>query len=138
MKGILVISHGDMAKGMIQSSTLFFGKDVTQLDYVCFQEADNILDLQEEIGKKIKQLDTGEGVLILADLFAGTPAHKTSLFLRENVQVICGMNFPMFLELLAMRLANATIKVEELLQTGKDGIQLWDPSSNQETPEFFD
>ena len=97
MKGIILLSHGDMAKGMLQSSSIFFGTDLPQVVALDFQMTDDSDEFEEKIASAIKQVDAGQGVIILTDLFAGTPAHKTTKFVKEGkVDVICGMNLPLF------------------------------------------
>lgn len=138
MIGILLISHGDMARGMAHSATMFFGDNIEQLDSLGFQQEDNLIDFEAELGRKIQQLDTGDGVIVLADLFAGTPAHKTTSFLSENVKVICGMNFPMLLELLSLRTMEPAPDWETLMQVGRDGIRFWEiPESTASSDDFY-
>lgn len=137
MIGILLISHGDMARGMAQSATMFYGDHIEQLEPLSFRQDDNLNDFEAEIGRKIKQLDTGEGVIVLTDLFAGTPAHKTTAFLSENVKVICGMNFPMLLELLGLRTMEPTPDWEALMQVGRDGIRFWELPKNSPSDDDF-
>ena len=74
MKGILLLSHGDMAKGMLQSSSIFFGENLPQVQALGYQMTDDSEAFEERIGKAIAELDSGDGVLVLTDLFAGTPA----------------------------------------------------------------
>lgn len=137
MKGILLLSHGNMAKGMLQSSSLFFGENYEQIQALDFQMTDNIIDFEEKIGKAIEELDTGDGVIVLTDLFAGTPAHKTTAFIREGVNVICGMNLPLFLELLGSRLTGTEIDIEALMEIGRQGICSWNPNKASSNDDFF-
>ena len=70
MKGILLLSHGDMAKGMLQSSSIFFGENLPQVQALGYQMTDDSEAFEEMIGKAIAELDSGDGVLVLTDLFA--------------------------------------------------------------------
>ena len=125
MKGIILLSHGDMAKGMLQSSSIFFGTDLPQVVALDFQMTDDSDEFEEKIASAIKQVDAGQGVIILTDLFAGTPAHKTTKFVKEGkVDVICGMNLPLFLELLASR--EDDIDIDELIQKSREAIKKWE------------
>ncbi len=138
MKGILLLSHGNMAHGMLQSSSLFFGENYEQIQALDFQIDGDVTEFEMQIGKAIEALDSGEGVLVLTDLFAGTPAHKTTAFLREGVDVICGMNFPMFLELLGLRMSGCEIDIEALMETGRNGICRWAPEPSAMSNDLFD
>ena len=89
-----------------------------------YQMTDDSEAFEERIGKAIAELDSGDGVLVLTDLFAGTPAHKTTRYLKPGqVDVICGVNLPLFLELLGLREAGG-LDLNTLMQTGKR----WNPA----------
>ena len=126
MKGILLLSHGDMAQGMLQASSIFFGENLPQVQALGYQMTDDSEAFEEQIGQAVLKLDSGEGVLILTDLFAGTPAHKTTRYL----------NLPLFLELLGLR-ESGDLDLKALMQTGKDGIRLWEVIQPQTDEEFF-
>lgn len=137
MKGILLLSHGDMAQGMLQASSIFFGENLPQVQALGYQMTDDSEAFEEQIGQAVAKLDSGEGVLILTDLFAGTPAHKTTQYLKPGqVDVICGVNLPLFLELLGLR-ESGDLDLKALMQTGKDGIRLWEVIQPQTDEEFF-
>ncbi|MGN1399376.1 MAG: PTS sugar transporter subunit IIA [Erysipelotrichaceae bacterium] len=125
MKGILLLSHGNMAKGMLQSSSVFFGEELQQVAALDFQITDDADLFEQKIGEAIVSVDSGEGVVVLTDLFAGTPAHKTTGYVSEGVvDVICGMNLPLFLELLNAR-ENEAVDINELIDVAKKSICQW-------------
>jgi len=121
MIGIVLISHGNMAVGMMDSAKLFFGDEIEQLTYVSLKMEDNPDDFQASLAKAIDEVDSGEGVIVLADLMGGTPGNRAAYLLNEKVQVITGMNLTLFLELLGRRLSGA-VDIDELMQIGRDGI----------------
>ena len=125
MVGILLLSHGRMAEGMIDSCKLFFGDDIPQLRAVCLHVGDTPEEYDEQIKKAIEEVDDGHGVIALVDLFGGTPSNRCSLLLNDNLQVITGMNLPVLLELLNMRIFAddlTNIKIQTLLDASKDGV----------------
>ncbi|MDF2675466.1 MAG: mannose transporter subunit [Clostridiales bacterium] len=121
MKGILVISHGDMAKGMVHSASLFFGSDIEQLQYVCLQAEDNPDEFRESVEKAVAEIDTGEGVVILADLFGGTPCNQAIKVLNEKIDLISGANFMLLLDILGKRLYG-DVEPGSLIEAGRQGI----------------
>lgn len=136
MKGILLLSHGDMAKAMLQSSSIFFGDDIKQVEALDFQMTDDCDLFEEKIGKCIERIDDGDGVIILTDLYAGTPAHKTTKYLSDGkVDVICGMNLPLFIELINKR-EIGEIDIDELVEIGQQSILPW-RIINKTDDEFF-
>lgn len=120
MKGIVLVSHGDMAKGMAQSATLFFGENIEQLTYCCLQASDNPENFNEVIKEAINKVDTGDGVVIMADLFGGTPCNQSITLLNDSIELIAGMNFAMLLEVLATRFNE--INIDSLVSTGQTGV----------------
>ncbi len=138
MKGILLLSHGDMAKGMLQSSSIFFGENLPQVEALDFQITDDSDEFEKKIVEAIKRVDDGDGVIVLCDLFAGTPAHKTTKYVKQGkVDVICGMNLPLFMELLSSRETN-DVDLNYLMDVAKGAIKPWQVvlSSNSDA-DFF-
>ncbi len=125
MIGILLMSHGKMAEGMLDSSKLFFGEDIPQVKALCLEPSDNPEDFDERIREAVAEIDDGAGVIAMCDLLGGTPCNRSAFVLNDRLQVITGMNFTMLLELLGKRLAAEDINdidINELMETGKQGI----------------
>ncbi len=103
MVGILLVSHGMMAEGMMDSISMFFGNNIPQLDYMRLYMDSNADEFGIEMGKKVADLDTGDGVVIFADLFGGTPCNQALRLVSDKVHLIAGMNLPMVMEFLGTR-----------------------------------
>ena len=71
--------------------------------------------------RAIEKVDTGEGAVILADLFGGTPCNQAARLLDDRTDLISGMNFPVLLELLTARMAGE-IDVAALVESARSGI----------------
>lgn len=76
MLGVLLVSHGNMAEGMIDSVKMFFGPDLEQIDFLSLKLDMAIDDFKEALTMKLSSLDQGDGVVILTDLLGGTPANQ--------------------------------------------------------------
>jgi PTS system mannose-specific IIA component len=99
MIGVLVTTHGNLGNELIKSSELIRGP-LNGVIHISTDQAKGVEDLKKEIGTAIKKLDKGKGVLILTDLFGGTPSNISLSFLKEGkVEVITGVNLPMMLKL---------------------------------------
>lgn len=118
MKGILLISHGRMAEGMMDTISLFFG-NLEQTDYICLKKEDNPSDFKDAMEKKIQALDTGDGVLVLADMLGGTPCNQSAYFIQNSATVITGLNLPMLLTVMAAR---ENIDFDQVMNEGRTGI----------------
>ena len=67
MKGILLISHGPLAVGMLKTAEIFFGENIPQMKAVVLNTQDDPEDFRGRLQEAVKEVDTGEGVLVFAD-----------------------------------------------------------------------
>lgn len=115
-----------MAEGMVDAAHMFFGDDLPGVEALCFMSSDNPEDFDEKLKGAIERVNTGDGVIVFADLMGGTPANRSAYLLKDDVQVITGANMTMMLELLGTRLTEGTKVskelVEQLIETGKTGV----------------
>ena len=103
MIGVLITAHGNLGGELLKAVELIKGniKGVLQLS---MDQTKGVEELKKEIGSAIKKLDQGQGVLILTDLFGGTPSNIALSFLKPGkVEVVTGVNLPMLLKLSDMR-----------------------------------
>ena len=99
MIGVLITTHGNLGNELIKAAELIKGP-LTGVLHISTDESKGVEDLKKEIGNAIKKLDKGKGVLILTDLFGGTPSNISLSFLKEGkVEVVTGVNLPMMMKL---------------------------------------
>ncbi len=99
MIGVLITTHGNLGSELIKAAELIRGS-LKGIIHVSIDQTKGVEDLKKEISTAIKKLDQGRGVLILTDLFGGTPSNISLSFLKEGkVEVITGVNLPMLLKL---------------------------------------
>ena len=99
MIGVLITTHGNLGNELIKAAESIKGKLIDVM-YVCIEQTKGVEDLKKEISNAIKKLDKGKGVLILTDLFGGTPSNISLSFIKEGkVEVLTGVNLPMILKL---------------------------------------
>ena len=95
MVGLLIISHCDLGRELLNAAELILGK-LDNVDTVCVSSTAKSEELLTAISTKIKALDKGHGVLILTDMFGGTPSNLSLSFLQDGkVEVLTGVNLPM-------------------------------------------
>lgn len=114
MVGILIISHGSLAAGFEDAASMIMGKQ-HYLSTIGLKTNEGPKDLKVKMKDEIKKLDQGEGVLVLADLFGGTPANAAVYLLNmeEKVEVVTGVNLPVLLELLNLRTSQSLNELVE-------------------------
>ena len=125
MIGILLMSHGKMADGLLDTTKLFFGDDISNIKAICLENGDDPELFDERIIEGAKEIDDGSGVIALCDLLGGTPSNRSMFCLNDRLQVITGMNLPMLLELLGERLSTSDIKdvdIARIIDVGRTGI----------------
>jgi mannose PTS system EIIA component len=99
MIGVLITTHGNLGNELIKAAEMIRGP-ISGLLHVSIDQAKGVEDLKKEIGNAIKKLDKGKGVLILTDLFGGTPSNISLSFMKDGkVEVVTGVNLPMLIKL---------------------------------------
>lgn len=91
-----------MAEGVLSSASMLVPQ-LEQVDFLALWPQDNPDDFQAKLGMKIGELDTGDGVFLLADLLGGTPSNRAMYFVGDRVRVLTGLSLPMLCSLLFMR-----------------------------------
>lgn len=103
MIGLVVITHGSLATGLESAATLLTGKP-EHLSCAELHLGDNPLEFKATVERAIAEVDDGDGILVLADIFGGTPSNTVSqLFEREDIRAIAGVNLPMLIQAIFLR-----------------------------------
>ena len=82
MIGIVLISHGAFAQGLLNAASMLYGSE--QCSALGLEPADSPEEFQERLEKAVNEADMGDGVFILADLYGGTPCNRAVIMLAEN------------------------------------------------------
>jgi PTS system mannose-specific IIA component len=95
MIGLLIISHCNLGREFLNAAELIVGR-LENADAIAITQTSETEELLMAIAEKIKSLDDGQGVLVLTDMFGGTPSNLSLSFLEEQmVEVLTGVNLPM-------------------------------------------
>ena len=99
MVGILLVTHGQMASGLLNATELIVGEQEA-VATIELKEMDAIDALEASIDQEVLKLNSGDGVLVLVDLFGASPFNASARVAVRypDVDVITGMNLPMLLE----------------------------------------
>ncbi len=100
--GVIAISHCKLAEEMLKVAEMIVGP-LRNCKAICFGPEQPVDELIKLLRDTLKEVDRGKGVLILTDLFGGTPANISLSFLGPGVEVVCGMNLPMLIKLAGCR-----------------------------------
>ena len=97
--GVVVVTHGQLATELVNAAEMIVG-DLPQFTAVSIGWHDEVNDAREDIAQAIERVRGEEGVLLLTDMFGGTPANLGVTFLEaNNIEVITGVNLAMLLKL---------------------------------------
>ena len=95
MVGLLIITHCRLAQELLEAAEFILGS-IEAVDVVLIDTSKDSDTLRDLIEKKIQSLDNGKGVLVLTDMFGGTPSNLALSFLQHDaVEVVTGVNLPM-------------------------------------------
>ena len=100
MIGVVIVTHCRLAEELIAAAKLVVGEELKQFYPVSIGPSEETEDIREKIIGAIRKVDEGQGVLILTDMYGGTPSNISLSFLEEKkIEVITGVNLPMLLKL---------------------------------------
>ncbi|MCJ2186074.1 PTS sugar transporter subunit IIA [Novosphingobium beihaiensis] len=103
MIGMILVTHGNLAEEFVHAMEHVVG-DQADVETVCIGPNDDMERRRSEIAEAITKVDSGSGVIILTDLFGGTPSNLAiSLMQAGKVEVIAGINLPMLIRLAKAR-----------------------------------
>jgi mannose PTS system EIIA component len=123
MIGVVVVTHGQLATELVNAAETIVG-DLPQFAAVSIGWHDDVDDAREEIKQSIARVQGADGVLILTDMFGGTPANLALTFLEaDRVEVMTGVNLPMLIKLAGARTASNLLAVaREMREHGRNAI----------------
>jgi len=124
MIGVVVVTHGQLATELVNAAETIVG-DLPQFTAVSIGWHDDTQDAREEIAQAIARVGAqAQGVLILTDMFGGTPANLAMTFLAGNqVEVITGVNLPMLIKIANARQSPDLLAIaRELREHGRNAI----------------
>ena len=126
MIGVLIVSHRQLGDALIDATEFILGSKPDALASVSIDINESAEKLRKKIADGIKKVDQKSGVLILTDMFGGTPSNLSYSFLEEGrIEVLSGVNLPILIQAASMR---EKMKLDELAANlesfGKKSISL--------------
>jgi PTS system mannose-specific IIA component len=103
MIGILIVTHADLGTELLRTAQEIVGK-LPRVEAVSIQASEQIEKIRKKIETVLHRVDEGAGVLILTDLFGGTPSNLVLSYLEAGrIEVVTGVNLPMLMKLPSLR-----------------------------------
>lgn len=127
MIGIVIVTHGQLGTALIETAEIIFTSKPESIISVSINLTENVEKLRKKINTAIKSVDTNKGILILTDMFGGTPSNLSYSFLEEGrIEVLSGVNLPVLLKAINLRQKEMDLhQVAKTIETyGKKSISL--------------
>lgn len=132
MVGIILATHGDFAKGILQSGSMIFG-DQPNVAAVTLQPSEGPADIRAKMEEAVASFDDPDQVLIMVDLWGGTPFNQANGLIdghEDTWAIVAGLNLPMLIDAYASRMTMETAQeiAVQISGSGKDGVKIYPES----------
>jgi PTS system mannose-specific IIA component len=119
--GLVVVTHGQLATELLNAAEMIVG-DLPACQAVSIGWHDDVTVAHAAIAAAIAKVDTGAGVLILTDMFGGTPTNLSLPSLSERVEIVTGVNLPMVIKATTQREGDLKEVARVIRDQGKGAI----------------
>ena len=106
MIGIIIVTHGNLALELKSAMEHILGVQ-KNIEIICISSDDDLDERKNDIEYSIKKIDNNNGIVMLTDMFGGTPSNLAISFLKTGkIEIISGINLPMLVKLIGLRDSN--------------------------------
>jgi PTS system mannose-specific IIA component len=116
MIGLVLVTHGRLAAEFLAATEHVVGPQ-EQVRAICIEAEDDMELRRRDIELALNLCDSGQGVIVLTDMFGGTPSNLAISLMGPNIEVIAGVNLPMLIKLASVR---KTMKVAAAVEAAQD------------------
>ncbi|MEY3882947.1 MAG: hypothetical protein RIS87_1239 [Pseudomonadota bacterium] len=135
MIGILIIAHGSLGESMLDCAKHVWGKEPQQLASLAVSIHDDPNALLQKANALVAALNSGDGVLVLSDMYGATPCNIVGKLLDPGVvEGIAGVNLPMLIRTITYRQEPLMTLIEKAVSGGREGVVHF----NRESCERYD
>lgn len=123
MIGILIIAHGTLGQNLVECAKHVIGNEPRQVAFLAVNNQDDPNVLLPVAQSLVTQLNEGDGVLVLSDMYGATPCNIVSkLLLPGIVEGVAGVNMPMIVRTMTYRHESLMALVEKAVTGGREGV----------------
>jgi len=123
MIGVLIVTHGEIGTALLTSASQILGGAPAQVSTLSVWRQDDPDDLILRARELLEQIDAGDGVLVLTDIFGATPGNVVSRLLQDDhVEGVSGVSLPMLLRVLTGRNGSLSAAVKRAVSGGAEGV----------------
>ncbi len=123
MIGVVVVTHGQLAAELVNATETIVG-DLPHMRAVSIGWHEDVEDARQEIAEAVQSVASADGVLIVTDMFGGTPANLGITFLDAGrVEVVTGVNLPMLIKLASVAATSSLLDAaRQIREHGRNAI----------------
>ncbi|AMC36699.1 PTS sugar transporter subunit IIA [Janthinobacterium sp. B9-8] len=133
MVGIIIVTHVSLGEALVSCAQHIMARELPNLLQLSVSKADEPDEVVRRASEMINKLDDGSGVLLLTDIYGGTPSNVAQrLVVAGKVEAIAGVNLPMLVRTLSYSHQALEVVVSKAITGGLEGVLYMLPSSAQE------
>lgn len=123
MIGILIIAHGSLGESLMECAKHVMGKEPQQLAFLAVNNNDDLNSVLPKAQALVAELNSGQGVLVLSDMYGATPCNTVGKLLQPGiVEGVAGVNLPMLVRTMNYRNEPLLTLVEKAVSGGREGV----------------
>ena len=124
MIGILLVTHGKIGESLIDCAAHILDNYPISVESLSINSNNDLHKYSDIIQKKIQNLDSGHGVLIMTDIYGATPCNLLNKFIqKDKVEVVTGINLPMLIKAISDRKDNINTLINDSIECAKKNIK---------------
>lgn len=123
--GVLLLTHGELAKGYMSALKLILDIENSQLDILCLKEGEDPDVFGDRISRVLDETYKDMNVVILLDIPGGTPANTAMRFMSDSRKLIAGTNLVIAMEVMIEKINRTpwdSLDLESIIEDGKNSI----------------
>jgi PTS system ascorbate-specific IIA component len=127
MIGILIITHGEFGKSLLDCAVHMLGTTPPQIASLAISSKDDPAKVLPSAKKLLDQVNSGQGVLVLSDMYGATPCNIVTKILQPGaIEGVAGVNLPMLVRVMTYRHESLSVLVEKAVSGGREGVVSFD------------
>ena len=120
--GVLIITHEEIGQVMLNTAKNIIGSSPLPIQAMSIHMDANTEQLIQQASTMLQELDQGNGVLVITDMYGSTPSNIANTFCGTDVQVVAGLNLPMLIRIMNYPQLSLKELVDKAVSGGQDSI----------------
>lgn len=132
---LLLVTHGDIGRAMYDAAVTIIGSSPLRTEFIKVTADSQPEQLIQQSLKQLATLDTGDGVLVLTDMYGSTPSNIACALQHENVEVVAGLNLPMLMRIMNYPGLTLHRLMDKAVSGGKEGVMFFQAMSTPDVTQ---